>query len=98
MMNSFLFNVELILISSIAAIQFLSTTFGNYIRLTDVDMLFGIQVRHMKFFKYFYENRIFDIAFLVRTFFVKIILQAWSLLFMIILCACGGEDRAVSKR
>jgi len=67
-MNSFLFNVWLILVSSIACIQFVTNVFSDYVRLTTVDMLFGIQIKYMRFYEWFYENNVFEIAFLVLTF------------------------------
>jgi len=41
MMNSFLFNVELVLIASMAVVQFLTESFSQYVRLTAIDNLVG---------------------------------------------------------
>jgi LMBR1 domain-containing protein 1 len=45
MMNSMLFNVWMLLLTAVAIVQFSSSAFSTYARLTAVDMLFGIQAR-----------------------------------------------------
>lgn len=45
MMNSMLFNVWMLLLTAVAIVQFSSSAFSTYARLTAVDMLFGVQVR-----------------------------------------------------
>jgi len=65
-MNSFLFNLWLILTTSVAMVHFLTDTFSQYTRLTSVSYLFGTQVKYMKFFQAFFVNRVFEVAFLVR--------------------------------
>ncbi|CEL97760.1 unnamed protein product [Vitrella brassicaformis CCMP3155] len=73
-MNTFLFNVMLILISAGAIVQFSQDAFAEYARLTDADVIFSAQIRHLKFFKYFFANNVFIY-----------ILLAWSLVTMIYL-------------
>jgi len=80
LMNSFLFNVWLIIVSSIACVQFVTNAFSDYVRLTTVDMLFGIQIKYLKFYNWFYKNNVFEIAFLV-----------WSGLCLLYLLACGRK-------
>jgi len=46
MMNSFLLNVGLLLITSIAVVQFASAAFGMYSRNTAVDVIFNVGVRN----------------------------------------------------
>jgi len=87
LMNSFLFNVWLILVSSIACIQFVTNVFSDYVRLTTVDMLFGIQIKYMRFYEWFYENNVFEIAFLV-----------WSGLSLFCLCICGRDKPQELKK
>jgi len=80
LMNSFLFNVWLILICSISVTQFCSEAFSQYTRLTSISVLFGTQVKYMKFFKYFYTNNVFPIALLV-----------WSAVSAVCLCICPAD-------
>lgn len=87
LMNSFLFNVWIILISSIAVIQFLTTVFEQYVRLSTVDMLFGTQVKYMEFYQWFYTNRIFEYALLI-----------WSALGLFIVCCWGRRKSQELKR
>ena len=63
-MNSFLFNVSLILISSVSITQFCANAFSDYVAFTDIDLIFGVQIKHLKFFVFFYKNFIFEYAFL----------------------------------
>ena len=46
MMNSFLFNVWLLLLCSVACVQFCYASFQSYAQLTAIDMLLGVQVRN----------------------------------------------------
>ena len=53
-MNTFVFNVLLILICSVSLTQFAIEIFSDYCRLSTIGMFFGNQVRNLKFFKFFY--------------------------------------------
>ena len=44
MMNALLFNVLLLLITSVSVVQFCTRAFASYARLTAADLLFGVQV------------------------------------------------------
>ena len=59
-MNSFLFNVTLILLGSISITQFCSYSLPDYIAFTDIAIIFNVQIKYMKFFKFFYKNHIFE--------------------------------------
>jgi len=59
LMNSFLVNTWLLLLCSVPIVQFCSQSFPVYARLTDVDMLFGTQIKYLKFFSYFWAYNIF---------------------------------------
>ena len=61
-MNSFLFNTNLILLSSISVTHFCTTAFREYVTMTDIDLIFGTQVKHLRFFVYFYKYNIFIYA------------------------------------
>ena len=75
-MNSFLFNVSLILISSVSVTQFCSNAFSDYVTFTDIDLIFGVQIKYLRFFVFFYKNFIFEYSF--------IIIFALSLIYLLI--------------
>lgn len=58
-LNSILFNVMLILISSAAVVQFSQTAFADYARMTDADVIFAAQVKYLRFYRFFFENHVF---------------------------------------
>lgn len=58
-MNSFLFNINLILLSSISVTHFCTTAFREYVTMTDIDLIFGTQVKYLKFFVIFSKYNIF---------------------------------------
>ena len=58
-MNSLLFNTNLILSSSISVTHFCTTAFREYVSMTDIDIIFGTQIKYLRFFVYFYEYNIF---------------------------------------
>jgi len=64
MMNAFLVNAGLILLCSIPAVQFCVIAFPVYARFSEIDMLFGTQVRYLTFFHYFWDSNVFIIAML----------------------------------
>eukprot|EP00357_Protocruzia_adherens_P006001 CAMPEP_0115005264 /NCGR_PEP_ID=MMETSP0216-20121206/19751_1 /TAXON_ID=223996 /ORGANISM="Protocruzia adherens, Strain Boccale" /LENGTH=499 /DNA_ID=CAMNT_0002371523 /DNA_START=100 /DNA_END=1599 /DNA_ORIENTATION=+ len=74
LLNSFLFNVMLILICSVAITQFCYNCFSYYARLTSADLLFGAQIKYLKFFNIFWDEPIF-----------AYILIGWSFVTMIYL-------------
>ena len=59
-MNSFLFNISLILLGSMAITQFVSDCLSDYVAFTDVDALFNSIIKNLRFFKYFYRYHIFQ--------------------------------------
>ena len=59
-MNAFLFNVTLILLASISVTQFCSDCLRDYVAFTDIDLLFNIQIKYLKFFIIFYKYHIFQ--------------------------------------
>jgi LMBR1 domain-containing protein 1 len=63
-MNSFIFNVLLVLICSVSLTQFSVQIFSDYCRFTTINMFFGNQVTNLKFFKYFYQNNVFGYIFI----------------------------------
>lgn len=59
-MNSFLFNIMMIMICSVSVTQFCSTCFAEYTSMTDINLIFGTQIKYLKFFRFFYEYKIFE--------------------------------------
>ena len=59
-MNSFLFNISLVLLGSMAITQFVTDCLSDYVAFTDVDALFNTLIKNLKFFKYFYRNHVFQ--------------------------------------
>ena len=58
LMNSFLFNTGLILLASLAVVQFSATAFGPYARGTTVFSLFTNVVRYLRWLSYFWTYSI----------------------------------------
>ncbi|KAL2557900.1 LIMR family protein [Forsythia ovata] len=67
LMNSFLFNVGLILLCSISVIQFCATAFAYYSQATAPQEIFGHTLQSLRRIKYLYNCRynIFQIAFII---------------------------------
>jgi len=65
MLNSFLANSWLMLICSFVVVQFCATAFPIYARDTSVDLNFGMQIRYLRFFKYFFAANVFLYALLI---------------------------------
>lgn len=67
LMNSFVFNIALILLCVLPATQFMTDAFSQYARLTDAGMIFSTQFRYMEFFRYFWQYNVF--LFMILIFF-----------------------------
>ncbi|KAF4358757.1 hypothetical protein CsatB_000454 [Cannabis sativa] len=65
LMNSFLFNVALILLCSISVIQFCSTAFAYYAQATAAQEIFGHTLQSLRGIKYLYKYNVFQIAFII---------------------------------
>lgn len=65
LMNAFLFNTWIILLTSVPAVQFCITAFPIYAKNTQADVMFGTQIQYLDFFRYFFMNNVFIIAMLV---------------------------------
>ncbi|XP_039127692.1 LIMR family protein Os06g0128200 [Dioscorea cayenensis subsp. rotundata] len=64
LMNSFLFNVALILLCSISVIQFCATAFAYYAQATAAEEIFGHTLQSLRGIKYLYKYNVFQIAFI----------------------------------
>lgn len=65
LMNSFLFNVGLILLCSISVIQFCATAFAYYAQATAAQEIFGHTLESLRGIKYIYKYNVFQIGFVV---------------------------------
>ena len=63
-MNVILFNVGLILFASFSVTQFCVSSFDEYVNFTDIQLIFGVQIKYLIFFVYFYRYHIFEYVFL----------------------------------
>ena len=86
-MNSFLFNLNMILLCVPPIIHFQIEMFKVYMNLTSGAFLFSTLMTRMKFFKWFYDSKFFFYAFLV-----------WSLLTFIYLACKPRSDRMDIKK
>lgn len=77
-MNSFLFNVILMLIASVGVVQLCVSSFPSYTNNTEVYMIFGLQLHYLDFYSGFYQNNVFHIALIVWTFL--------TLIYMVVTC------------
>jgi len=65
LMNSFLANTWLVLISSLVVVQFCAMAFPVYARDSTINLLFGTQIRYLRFFTYFFNNNVFIYCLLI---------------------------------
>ncbi|KAG5557989.1 hypothetical protein RHGRI_008035 [Rhododendron griersonianum] len=64
LMNSFLFNVGLILLCSISVIQFCASAFAYYAQATAAEEIFGHTLQSLRGIKYLYKYNVFQIGFI----------------------------------
>ena len=64
-MNSILFNVMLVMITSVSVIQFSIRAFGEYTSLTDADIIFNTQIKYLSFYGFFFKNNIFEYGLII---------------------------------
>lgn len=61
-MSSFLFNIALVLLCALPVVQFSASAFQDYARNTTVSQVVNVQLKYLKFFGLFWENKVFDYA------------------------------------
>jgi len=74
-MNSFLFNILVILLSSVSITQFCAYSFREYGSMTDIEIIFSYQIKYLMFFNWFYRYHVFEyilFGFAVLSFFYLI--------------------------
>jgi len=64
-MNSILFNVMLVMLTSVSVIQFSIRAFGEYTSLTDADIIFNTQIKYLTFYRFFFNYNIFEYGMLI---------------------------------
>ena len=64
-MNSILFNVLLVMLTSVSVIQFSIRAFGEYTSLTDADIIFNTQIKYLTFYSFFFNYNIFEYGMLI---------------------------------
>lgn len=67
-MNAFLFNTWLILLCAVPTVQFCAWAFPVYARYTDVNQLFGNQIKYLPGFRSLWTNNIFIYVMVVVAF------------------------------
>lgn len=68
LLNSFLVNTWILLICALPTVHFCAQAFPVYARNTEVNILFGAQIKNIEFFGNFFQNNIFIICLLVISF------------------------------
>lgn len=58
-MNSFLFNLILILLCTFPIVEFSTAAFAGYARFSNIYHFFGVQMKYLVFFSYFYAHNVF---------------------------------------
>jgi LMBR1 domain-containing protein 1 len=64
LMNTILFNINLIMLCTIPTLQFSVDAFQEYARLTDINTIINVQIRYLEFYQFFYSNNIFVLIML----------------------------------
>jgi len=69
LMNSLLYNVGVLLFTSVAIVQFMATALGEYAKYTTSQKMFGVQIQKLKYLSYGYKYFLFIyLAFILVTF------------------------------
>ncbi len=63
-MSSFLFNVGLVLLCALPVVQFSAQAFSDYARDSTINQIFNVQIENLKFFGFWFTNKIFIYVFL----------------------------------
>ncbi|KAL7465366.1 hypothetical protein ACHAXS_007681 [Conticribra weissflogii] len=63
-MSSMLFNIGLILLCALPVVQFCSSAFRDYARYTTINQVFNVQIKYLKFFGWFWREKVFEYAFI----------------------------------
>ena len=87
-LNTFLFNIIMLLIASTGVTQLATGCFPTYTRNTAIYNMYGLQVNYMRFYRYLYQYKVFGIAFV-----------AWAGVTLIyLLITCGRKPKYQIER
>ena len=64
-MSSFLFNIGLVLLCALPVVQFSVSAFQDYARNTTINQVVNVQLNYLRFFGWFWRNKVFEYALLV---------------------------------
>lgn len=85
-MSSFMFNIGLILLCALPVVQFCSSAFADYARFATIRQIYGVQVKYLKFFSFFWTNDVFVYALVIIMLLTSIYL------------ACKPADQATNSQ
>ena len=85
LMNTILFNINLVLLCTIPTLQFAVDAFQEYARLTDINTIINVQIRYLEFYQFFYANNIFVLVMLG--------FASLAFLYWIVCGCCCGKTR-----
>ena len=68
-MDSFLFNIALILFCTIPVVHFCTLAFASYTIDSDVFLIFGVQIAYLQFYTTFYRRKVFPYIILLTAIF-----------------------------
>lgn len=85
-MSSFMFNIALVLLCALPAVQFSQAAFADYAAFAEIRQIFGVQIQFLQFFSFFWTNNVFIYCFL-----------AFTVLTSIYLC-CKPQDETVNAQ
>lgn len=63
-MSSFLFNIGLCLLCALPVVQFCASAFQDYARYTTINQVFNVQLYYLKFFGWWWRQKIFEYVLL----------------------------------
>ena len=63
-MSSFLFNVGLVCMCALPVVQFSAQAFSDYARDSTINQIFNVQIENLRFFGFWFSNKIFIYVFL----------------------------------
>jgi LMBR1 domain-containing protein 1 len=85
-MNSMMFNLGLVLMCAIPAVQFCDDAFKDYGRLTAIRTMMGVQIRYLQGMSFFWEYNIFVYGILVFAIITALFLVRTSMPFSTVAC------------
>jgi len=71
-LNSILFNVEMVLLTCGAVVQFTRYAFADYARFTQAEVIFAAQIQHLAFYSFFFTHNIF-VYLLLKCFLISLL-------------------------